>query len=245
MKKTRKSIIRGGLCVWLLLTVGCGVLPVTKRIHGERIRVQRVFQDNFASMDKWVNPNPAAKWRVKNEKLYGNWAPGGSTLWCKRNFESDLYIEFAARLCPPEEEWLKEKQSEGGKNLSLRFLVTGPLGEDILTVYRKLAEEATGPNRNGDDQYRGYFFTWTHTHARLRRSPGYEKVGEDVEFVPEINRFYEVSLLKRGGRIKFWIDGKLIHEYQDDHPFDYGKIGFDLFMSNVEISDLRVYQVLP
>ncbi|NOZ19677.1 MAG: hypothetical protein GXP25_01170 [Planctomycetes bacterium] len=244
MKETREQRVRVGLCGLLLLTAGCGALPMRKRIGGERFYVQRIFREKFDTMNEWANLTPATVWWVEKGKLYGHWAPGGSTLWCRRDFESDLYLEFTARLLPPDKAWVSDKMPEGGKNINLRFLVTGPTGEDILTVYRKLAEEGTGPNRIGDDQYRGYFFTWTYSHARLRRSPGYEKVSENREVLPDLNRPYRISVLARDGRIKYWVDGRLMHDYQDDFAFDEGKMGFALYKSNVEISDLRVYRVL-
>jgi len=245
MRKNRERLTGFGLCLLVVATAGCGILPMTKKLGGERVWMQRVFREKFEDMGEWVNLTPATKWWVEEGTLRGHWGPGGSTLWCKRDFEGDLYIEFTARLCEPDKEWISKKLPEGGKNINLRFLVTGPAGGDILTVYRKLAEEQTGPNRIGDDQYRGYFLTWTHTHARLRRSPGYEKVSEELSFLPEIGRTYRISVLKQDERIRCWIGDRLIHDYRDDHPFDYGKIGFALYKSNVEISDLRVYKVFP
>ncbi len=208
--------------------------------------VEPVFADSFASMENWVTFAETSKWWVENGSLFGRWAEkgGGSNVWCTRHFEGDVMAEFRVRLIEPNPEWRMPGRPDGGKNINFRIHVTGPDGGDILAVAKELQETGTGLNRIGDDQYRGYFFTWTFRHGRLRRSPGYENVSENRETLPELGPWFTITVLFTGGRLRQFIDGRKIHDYADPEPFTSGKMGLALWHSAVEISDFTVFRVL-
>ncbi len=234
------------LLVTILPLLGAAPAAESARIdfQGQSYPTRLVFGDSFADMDEWVNLTPQTRWAVQDGTLVGEWAPGGSTLWSRREFGGDLFIRFRARVLEPEDEWRTEKMPDGGKNLNFRFLVSGPDGVDIREVYRDLAQQATGPNRIGDDQYEGYFFTWTWRHARLRRSPGYENVSERRDVLPEVGENYTIEVLKRGGHIRYAVDGEVLHDWVDDDPFERGRIGFTLWHSRIAVEFIEVYQIL-
>ncbi len=232
----------------LLIPGALSAMPggrATIQFCGEQMPARLVFGDTFETMGEWENLTPNTRWSVEDGKLIGHWAPGGSTVWSRREFCGDLYIRFRARLLEPEEQWRTEKMPDGGKNLNFRFLVSGPDGVDIRSVYRNLAAEGTGSNRIRDDQYEGYFFTWTWRHARLRRSPGYENVSEEREILPDIGENYTIEVLKRNGRIRYAVDGQVLHDYHDAAPFDAGRIGFTLWHSRMAVDFIEVYRLLP
>lgn len=217
---------------------------MNRNLNGEEITVAPLFEESFDSFDNWITFSKASRWWMEEGSMFGHWAAGGSTVWCRRNFEGDVLMEFRARLLNPDPEWVYPGRPHGGKNINFRLHVEGPNGEDILDVAERLQEEGTGPNRVGDDQYRGYFFTWTFRHARLRRSPGYENVSENLDILPDIERWYDISILKTGGRLRYFVDGEIVHDYTDPEPFERGKIGFALWHSRVEIDHLTVFRVL-
>lgn len=212
--------------------------------ENERLVTEVVFADSFETMEHWVNLTPNTVWEARGGHLIGRWRDGGSTLWCRENFEGDVLVEFEGRILSPDDSWVTEDLPEGGKNLNLNFHTTGPDGEDILDVYRHLQAEGTGPNGRGDDQYQGYFLTWTFRHARLRRSPGYENVQENRSFLPEIGTSYRFRLLRQKGRLRYWINDTLIFDYTDPQPWQRGKIGFALWRSNVQIDNVTVRRVV-
>ena len=146
--------------------------PMTTEFQGEELQTEQIFRDDFETMNNWTNLTAHTIWQVDDGWLVGTWRPGGSTIWSNREFSGDLYIRFQGKLLEPEHNWRTEERPDGGKNFNFRFLVNGPGGCDIREMYRDLAAEGTGSNAMGDDQYEGYFFTWTWHHARLRRSPG-------------------------------------------------------------------------
>lgn len=203
--------------------------------------VRPVFADTFADLAHWVNLTPNTKWEARDGRLIGAWAPGGSTLWCKHEFLGDIHLRIRAQLLPAKEEWVTPEQPDGGKNLNVRFHVTGPNGEDILDVYQDLARQATGPNRIGDDQYRGYFFTWTWAHSRLRRSPGYEMISETLDNLPQVGPNYTIEILHCGGRILCGVNGEVLHSFRDYAPFEGGRIGIALWHSRVAVDSIEVF----
>ncbi|MBN1671397.1 MAG: DUF1961 family protein [Kiritimatiellae bacterium] len=231
----------------LALSAGCA-LPDPKgakrmEIGGETITAELVFQDDFDNFDNFVNLCPNTEWAAVEGKLIGRHRAGGSTVWCRQDFAGDLLVEFDGRLLAPEPQWISEELPDGGKNLNFRFLATGPRHEDILTVFRDLLAEGTGPNAGGDDQYNAYFFTWTWRHARLRWSPGYKKMAEKLDYLPEVEKDYHFRCLKIGGRIRYWINDVLLFDWTDPNPHNSGKIGFTLWRSAAAIDNLRVYRV--
>jgi hypothetical protein len=221
-----------------------GDTPMTIDVQGEQLTVERVFHDDLKEMDNWTNITPSTTWEIDGGRLVGTWGPGGSSIWSNRAFSGDLYIRVTGQLLDPKDEWRTEKMPDGGKNFNIRFLVTGPDGCDIREVFRELAEEGTGPNRTGDDQYEGYFFTWTWHHARLRRSPGYEMVSESRDYLPEVNTTHTIEICKQGGRIRQVADAHLLHDYTDPDPFHSGRIGFTLWHSTLAVDSIEVYRIV-
>jgi len=219
----------------------------TRVIDGQTHGLELLFADPFANFDHWTTFATTSTWEARDGALEGHWRPegGGSNVWCREDFSGDLYLVCKARLYSPDPQWIYPNMPEGGKNINVRFLVQGPEGQDILSVAEALAATGTGPNRVGDDQYRGYFFTWTFRHGRLRRSPGYDNVSENLEILPQIETEHTIEVLKIGPRLRFICDGRKAHDYIDPQPFDSGKIGFALWCSRVRIWDLAVYRPVP
>lgn len=214
-----------------------------KKIGEQTYTLTPVLVDDFSDLNNWVNITPNTTWETKDRSLRGHWGPNGSDLWSKETFSGNLYVSFTATLLTPDPSWVRSDTPQGGKNINLRFLVKGPQSSDILDSYRALGEAKQGPNGVGDDQYHGYFFTFTHTHARLRRSPGYDMVSEDKTAIPKIGHPYHIEAIKIGNRLQYFIDGKLIHDYTDPHPFNEGRLGLTLWRSAALFKDFHVYSI--
>ncbi len=209
------------------------------------VSTRLIFSESFASMANWKNLAPRTVWAIDGGKLKGYWAPGGSAIWLNREFEGNILVIAEAKVRPPDPAFAKSNRPEGSKNFNLRFHVRGPADVDILDAYPTLLAGGTGMNGIGDDQYRGYFITWTWRHSRLRRSPGYINVSENTSILPESNKTHRVQLLFLNGRILFTADGELLHDYTDPKPFTQGKMAIVTSNSNVEVSRFDVYRVLP
>lgn len=217
-----------------------------RTIDGESYSLEKICDDPFEDFSNWVTFATTSRWWVENGSLFGRWAEkgGGSNVWRRQDFEGDVLAEFHVRLIEPNEEWQTPGRPDGGKNINFRTHVTGPDGGDILAVAQKLQDEGTGPNRIGDDQYRGYFFTWTFRHGRLRRSPGYDNVSENLEDLPQLGPWYTITVLYTGGRLRQFIDGKKIHDYTDAEPFTRGKMGLALWHSAIQMDRFSVFSIV-
>jgi len=224
--------------------------------------VSEIFRDEFDSgMEDWVNVNPVAKWAVKEGKLWGKWGTGGSTVWLKPVFEGDVMVVCRAEsLEPGEADWKdfgpKHRKSipQGGKNLNLFFLCSGPGGENMVDCAGRLLKSGSGPNGMGEDQYNGYFLTWTLNHARFRQLPGYACVSEwrrggnkaacgDAYRSPENGMVHEIVALRHGQRIRYLVDGRLIHDVVQEQPRTRGQMGFALWRNLCRIHSFRVYRI--
>lgn len=209
-----------------------------------RVTARLIFNESFESLQNWKALAPNTRWTLEAGKLKGYWAPGGSALWLNRDLEGNFLLVAQARLLPPNPEVAKPNRPEGSRNFNIRFHVRGPGGADILDVYRELLASGTGLNGIGDDQYCGYFITWTWRHSRLRRSPGYVNVSESTDYLPETLKLHRIRLVFLDGRILYSTDGKVLHDYTDPRPFTRGKVAIVTSNSNVEISKFEVYQVV-
>lgn len=216
---------------------------MNKAIDDTNYGMDLVFRDDFDDMANWVNLNPATEWKVEDGCLLGHWAKGGSDVWCKHHFSGDICVELTGKLLEPDKEWIYEHMPEGGKNLNVRFMVTGPDGGSILESYQRLLETKTGLNKMGDDQFNGYFFTLCCKQNRMRRSPGYDNVSEYKDYPLEIGRSSTIRILKTGNRIRYFLGDRKLHDYVDPEPFNEGRIGIALWCSSVAIDKVEVYQV--
>jgi hypothetical protein len=207
------------------------------------VRGRLIFSERFEDRANWKSLAPRTTWTTEDGVLKGNWAPGGSAIWLDREFHGNILIIAEARVLPPDPVVRRGRAPEGGKNFNIRFHVRGPHNQDILDVYRDLLKAGTGPNGIGDDQYRGYFVTWTGRHSRLRRSPGYVNVSESTAYLPVSGQRHRIELLFLDGRILYRVDGHLLHDYTDPEPFTQGRIALVTWNSNVEVSRFDVYQI--
>lgn len=204
----------------------------------------RIFSESFENLGNWKNLAPRSVWTMEDRILKGRWAPGGSEIWLDREFDGNILVVAEGKVLLPDPSVTKIKHPEGGKNFNIRFHVRGPGDVDILDAYQDLLEQGTGPNGIGDDQYWGYFVTWTRRHSRLRKSPGYINVSESKSYLPVLNRKHAIQLLFLNGRILYTVDDNLLHDYLDTKPFSRGKIAILIWNNNIEVSKFEVYTVV-
>ena len=225
------------------------------KVGQETYRVTPLFADQFdGDMSNWTGMGLGSRWSIRDGHLFGEFRPGGSTIWLKPVFEGNLIIAFFIEsIAPRREDWPgfgvpldkipPDQFQEGPNNLNLFFLCSGPNDENMLDCYPQLMKEATGPNQQSDDRYRGYFFTLTYLWARLRRLPNYELCSDrqDVRAAP--GRVYHIQALRRGKRLQYYLDGQLIHDYEDSSPHTRGQMGICIWRNFVKVSDVKVMRI--
>jgi len=110
----------------------------------------------------------------------------------------------------------------------------------------KVHRKGTGPNGMGEDQYNGYFFTWTLGWARFRYLPGYAKQGEwrGIDYrAPEVGKVHHIVAVRMGERVRYYIDGRLIHDVHDPKPHTRGQMGFCLWRNSAKLHEFAVYRI--
>lgn len=205
-----------------------GSLPAEElTVGGERISVRLLHEEDFEGvLNRWRFDGRGRVW-AGDGRLQMSADGFESTAWFTKEVEGDLLITYQAHILDPVDK----------NNINLFFLATASGGGDILKVpitgnypeYHKL------PN---------YIWTFTGAHTRLRKDPGFHLLSEDKKTVPEANRDYELAVLVRGGKIRCYIDGRLVHSYDDPEPHTKGKVGFRTFRTRLWWDNLRIYQVL-
>jgi hypothetical protein len=90
-----------------------------------------------------------------------------------------------------------------------------------------------------------YIWTLTSTHTRLRRNPGFELLSEDRSTVTEPDRTYRLALTVERGRIRCYLDGRLIHDATDPDAHRRGKLAFRTYQTRLWWDNLRIYRIEP
>jgi hypothetical protein len=157
----------------------------------------------------------------------------GATLWWHEELPADVLIEFMAGAELPAE--------DNAANLNLILQAR----ESDGSPYR--------PGRSGKyDEYHSlpnYILTLTggfqEGWARVRRNPGFGLLAENRAIRSELGKNYHVRVALTGGRIRCWINGRLIHDVRDASPLPGGRLALRTWRSRVWWSDVRIYALRP
>jgi hypothetical protein len=145
-----------------------------------------------------------------------------STIWYRQPLPRDVIIRFKAMAVEPAQ--------SNAANLNL-FLH---------------ANEADGrPLRFGRDgtyakyqEIPNYLVTlvggYTPGYSRLRRNPGFALLSEDISVRSEIGKEYELVVTLIGGRLRYYLDSRCIHDWTDSHPLPAGNFGLRTWSTDVD-----------
>jgi hypothetical protein len=75
--------------------------------------------------------------------------------------------------------------------------------------------------------------------SRVRRNPGFEMLSEERSTRSEAGQTYRIRVVIVGGRLRYWLDGKLIHDVRDKQPLPGGHFALRTWRSHVWWSDVR------
>ncbi|MGH9327596.1 MAG: DUF6250 domain-containing protein [Terriglobia bacterium] len=214
-----------GLC---LLLAPARVLPAREIVlGGQRLKVKLMDQQDFNGVvNEWRYGGRGRVW-VQHGHLQMDATGVESTAWFTLELKGNLLITYEARILPP----------AGKKNINLIFLASAPGGGDVLKLYftGQYSEYKNIPN---------YIWTFDAPQTRLRRNPGFLMVSENKKVLPEPGKTYHLAVTTWNGLIRCFIDGELIHSYQDPHPHTRGKLAFRSWHTRLWWDNLRVYKLL-
>ena len=161
----------------------------------------------------WVrNPNP--------EK------PNTATIWCCPELPPDLIVRFRAKAVPP-----------AGNNAA---------NLNIILHARELNGSPISFGRSG--QYKEYhgFHNYIVTFvggcrpgwSRIRRNPGFHLLHES-DIRSEIGKEYTIAVTIWKGRLRYYIDGQLVHDVQDSQPLTGGRFAIRTWSTDAWWDDIE------
>lgn len=202
----------------------------TFSIGGEEIDAERRWEAEFKPSDEWrvEKQKPGSNVRFEDGRLHVDSAgERGVTVWTQKEFPADLLVEYEA-IC-------HEPNEPTSRNLNCFFCASDD--------QNPLPTNSRSGGYNDYHDWPNYIFTLTNTHSRLRRDPGFEQVSELMMGVQPDER-YRVTLLKRGGRIRACVNGRIIHDWTDAEPHGSGWVGLRTYDTDVTYDRWAVYRPL-
>ncbi len=166
-------------------------------------------------------------------------APKGLTLWYREKMKGDVVIEYDAIV-------YDEKEGDRLSDLNCFWMATDPEAKDVF----KRSAERGGVFANCA-QMKLYYVGFGGNHnstTRFRRytgepDPAIIKEYTDPGHLLEANRWYHIKLVSVKGRVQYWMDGKLLFDYNDADPYTEGWFGFRTTLSRTAIKNFSYTKV--
>ena len=187
-----------------------------------------LFEEDFEGVaNRWRFDGRGRQW-IEDGRLQMSADGFECTAWFTEELEGDVAILYEARILDP----------AGDRNINLIFQALAADGGDVLRV----------PFTGAYNEYHklpNYILTFTSTHSRLRRNPGFEMVAEDKSLLPEAGRTYQFTVTVRRRHVRCYIDGRLVHSYDDPAPHTRGRLAFRTFRTRLWWDNLKVHRLNP
>lgn len=201
-----------------------------------------VLTEDFSDgMDRWWAEGGKKVW-VEDGKLFidTDVEPGqigsGATVWLREPIEGNVKITATAHV-------VASKIKANNINFFLAYSM--PNGSDLYTSRDSRADGAYKAYHQLD----GYIVTFlndrhakegTPARSRLRRCPGFTLMAENFSGTSDIGRSYRCEIIKNGGAIRFYVDGKLQVEAVDPEPLPGGYFGLRTFATLLWWDDIII-----
>jgi hypothetical protein len=224
-----------------LLGPGCVLAAHVIEIDGRAWRATEIACEKFAAetwRERWVVEGNAAL-EVRDGRLHvaTRQTPDlnqSATLWWREPLPANVLVEMTAGAAPAGGE-------ANAANLNLFFHAREPDG----SPYRF--------GRSGDypEYHRipNYIITLTGGFqpgwSRVRRNPGFVMLAEEPSTRSEPGQTYRIRVLIAGGRIRYWLGDRLVHDTRDPEPLPGGHFALRTWRSQVWWSDIRISSLSP
>jgi hypothetical protein len=174
--------------------------------------------------------------------------PGGSvaTVWHRAEHPGNFELELDARVV---------SSSVDANNINLFFSCSDPSGRPL--------ESTRDARRTADyglyHKLNGYIVTFLNdmegaggtapdgsrkARVRIRRNPGFKLLGETFTYHCRRGVTYHLRLTKRGGDIRFAVDGRELLRATDPQPLDGGYFALRTFRTWLWWDDIRLRPLL-
>jgi hypothetical protein len=159
--------------------------------------------------------------------------PGGGaqTVWSKSPHPANFRLNVNAHVV---------SSSVNANNINLFFSYTDPTGKPLYDS-RDSRKDA---NYGHYHKIPGYIITFVNdkgtARVRIRRNPGFRLLAEIFSGESRQGVTYRLTVEKRGGEIRFLIDGKERLRATDADPLGGGLLGLRTFRTHLWWSDLKL-----
>lgn len=220
-----------------------GMLPPsgpeeTLEIDGDQYTVQWLAQERFDRDDwvsRWIHEG-SSEVKVTDGRLWVRRTVPGSkntaTLWFRPELPQNVMIRFRAKAVGDPE------ANAANKNLFLHAREPDgtPLRFGRSGAYKEYHEI---PN---------YIVTFTGGYregwSRVRRNPGFNLLHED-EIRSEVGQEYAIAVTFQNKRLRYYVDGKRIHDIEDPDPLPAGRFGLRAWSTIGWWDDVEVGRLIP
>lgn len=196
------------------------VLGKTIALEESELLLEEDFLSEETFSNDWIEVGSAV-WAIKNGVLEGQWEKDADLrhgqIFSRKQFQGDILMEFDARTVPPSD-------------------------HDIIWWWGTTLNEEESHWKSG--YLAGLGGWWTN-------KTGVEKIEGDNAFMAmtplfklEPGKTYRIQSGMIGQNVFLFVDGQLVMEFNDPGPLAKetpGRIGFGIFQSHVEYSNLKVY----
>ena len=215
--------------VVLILCAAQGSTPRKKagaNAEGRTVLLRDTFDESDLRLALAWHVEGEGKARVVDGRLALQDGGAGIVVWARRDFPSDVSLQF-------------DLSFSNNRGIGVFFLAAGGTkGEDILDDLParsgKYGEYTQGRVKCYGVSLHRFFPDGSHNAGtNIRKNPGFHLVHHvEPDPVMETNRVYHVRIAKEGGRLRLWVDTRLVHDWEDDGThggiLNEGKIGFRL-----------------
>jgi len=202
----------------------------------ESTDVEWLRRDDFSDA-AWVN-----RWWVETENALVRTLPG-----------QGLLIRNSSEKSSGTTLWLR---AEAPEHLAIRLhIIPEPKGQEkaphwgiILRARQANGEALALGTRTGDDaslsKESNYRVTLSNSISRILRNPGAVQEAE-LEVPQALGKSQELVTTFEDGRLRSWMDGRLVLDWTDPKPHPNGKLGLHISDGNFLIKRVEIGRLLP
>jgi hypothetical protein len=212
-----------------------------------RLRMEEDFSRGLAD---WWTEGGETHWieagrlhmKADNPKIEGG---GAATAWWRLPHPADFDLTLDAHVV---------SSSIEANNINLFFCYSDPAGKPLFDT----RESRRTADYNLYHQLNGYIVTFLNdakgeggrnqdgsakARVRIRRNPGFQLLNETFTKQCRAGVTYQLSLSKRGGHIRFAVDGETLLEADDPEPWQGGLLGLRTYRTFLWWDNLRLTPV--
>ncbi len=206
----------------------------------ETLRVEWLVEESFrdeAWQERWVVESQSPSVEAANGQLQirptnDDRQQGGVTVWYKQAMPDDLVVRVVATTDPADE----------NNACNLNFFVHAREADDSPLLFGR-----DGAYKDYH-QIPNYIFTFTGGitpgWSRVRQDPGFHLLSDRQDVRAEPGQRYTFLIVISGPRIRYYLNGTLIHNLTVEEPLSGGWFGLRSWYSSVNFESVELGRLI-